>query len=97
LNEYKSYRPNNMMLYQAALRYKTMGKKCFHLGGGYSGNDSLFKFKKGFNKNGLLDFYVGRKINNEDIYEKLVKEWKIKNGLGENFRFDFFPLYRCKL
>ncbi|GAH37862.1 unnamed protein product, partial [marine sediment metagenome] len=60
-------------------------------------NDSLFKFKKGFNKNGLLDFYVGRKINNEDIYEKLVKEWKIKNGLGENFRSDFFPLYRCNL
>ena len=97
LNKYKSYRPNNMMLYQAALRYKTMGKKCFHLGGGYSGNDSLFKFKKGFNKNGLLDLYVGRKINNEDIYEKLVKEWKIKNGLGENFRSDFFPLYRCNL
>jgi len=97
LNEYKSYRPNNMMLYQAALRYKTMGKKCFHLGGGYSGNDSLFKFKKGFNKNGLLDFYVGRKINNEDIYEKLVKEWKIKNKLRKDYNSDFFPLYRCKL
>ena len=97
LNEYKSYGPNNLMLYEAALRYKTMGKKCFHLGGGYIGNDSLFKFKKGFNKNSLLDFYIGIKINNKDIYGKLVKEWKIKNGLGGNFKSDFFPLYRCKL
>jgi len=97
LNEYKSYRPNNLMLYQAALRYKKMEKKYFHLGGGYSGNDSLFKFKKGFNKNGLLDFYVGNKINNRDIYGKLVKEWKIENGIEKNFNSDFFPLYRCKL
>ena len=98
LNKYKSYRPNNIMLYQAALRYKKMGKKCFHLGGGYSGNDSLFKFKKGFNKNGLLDFYIGTKINNKDIYEKLVKEWKIKNKLEKDYNSDFFPLYRynCK-
>ncbi len=97
LNQYLFYRPNKLMLYQAALRYKTMGKKCFHLGGGYSGNDSLFKFKKGFNKNGLLDFYIGTKINNKDIYGKLVKEWKIENRLGGNFKSDFFPLYRCKL
>jgi len=97
LNEYKSYRPNNIMLYQAALRYKTRGKKCFHLGGGYSSNDSLFKFKKGFNKNGLLNFYVGNKINNKYIYDKLVKEWKIKNRIEESFESDFFPLYRCKL
>jgi hypothetical protein len=97
LNEYKSYRPNNLMLYEAALRYKTMGKKCFHLGGGYIGNDSLFKFKKGFNKNSLLDFYIGTKINNKDIYEKSVKEWKIKNKVEKDYNFDFFPLYRCKL
>jgi len=97
LNEYKSYRPNNIMLYQAALRYKKMGKKYFHLGGGYSGNDSLFKFKKGFNKNGMLNFYVGIKVNNKEIYNRLVREWKTKYNLGENFNSDFFPLYRCKL
>jgi len=97
LSEYKSYRPNNLMLYKAALRYKAMGKKYFHLGGGHRGNDSLFKFKKGFNKNGTLDFYVGTKINNKDIYNDLVKEWKIKNKLEEDFKSDYFPLYRCKL
>jgi len=97
VNQYLAYRPNNLMFYKAALRYKKMGKRYFHLGGGYSGNDSLFKFKKGFNKNGLLDFYIGIKINNKDIYEKLAKEWKIKNELEENFKSDFFPLYRCKL
>ena len=97
LSPYLSYRPNNIMLYKAALRYKSMGKKYFHLGGGYSGNDSLFKFKKGFNKNGLLNFYIGTKVNNKEIYNRLVREWKTKYNLGENFNSDFFPLYRCKL
>ena len=97
LNGYRSYRPNYLMLYQAVLRYKAMGKKCIHLGGGYSGNDSLFKFKKGFYKNGLLNFYIGTKINNKDIYEKLAKEWEIKNRLEVDYDSDFFPLYRCKL
>ena len=97
VNQYLSHRPNNLMFYKAALRYKKMGKRYFHLGGGYSGNDSLFKFKKGFNKNGLLDFYVGNKINNKYIYDRLVKEWKKKNRIEESFESDFFPLYRCKL
>lgn len=97
LSEYNSYRPNNLMLYQAALRYKEMGKKTFHLGGGYKGNDSLFKFKKGFNKNDILDFYVGKKIHQREIYNNLVEEWKNKNGLDDNFKSDYFPLYRCKL
>ena len=96
LDPYLFYRPNNIMLYKAALRYKSMGKKYFHLGGGYSGNDSLFKFKKGFNKNGLLDFYIGTKVNNKEIYNRLVRERKFKYNLGENFNSDFFPLYRCK-
>ncbi len=94
LRQYSYLRPTNIMLYEAALKYKSMGKKCFHLGGGYSGNDSLYSFKKGFNKNSVLDFYVGNKINNKYIYDKLVKEWKIKNRIEESFESDFFPLYR---
>lgn len=97
LNEYKFYRPNNIMLYKAALRYKSMGKKYFHLGGGYSGNDSLFKFKKGFNKNGILDFFIGTKIFDEKMYNVLVNRWKKKNYLAKDFKSDFFPLYRLQI
>ena len=97
LTQYLFYRPNNLMVYKAALRYKTMGKKCFHLGGGYSGNDSLFRFKKGFNQNGLLDFFIGTKIFNEKAYNLLVNKWRERNCLGKDFRSDFFPLYRLQI
>ena len=97
LAQYLFYRPNNLMIYKAALRYNTMGKKCFHLGGGYSGNDSLFKFKKGFNKNGVLDFFIGTKIFDEKAYNLLVNKWRERNYLGKDFRSDFFPLYRFQI
>jgi len=97
LHQYLFLRPNNIMLYQAALRYKSMGKKYLHLGGGYKGNDSLFSFKKGFNKNGLLDFYIGSKVFNEKVYNAIVRKWKEKNHLGKDFQSDFFPLYRLNM
>ena len=97
LKSYWPLRPNNLLFYQAALRYREMGKKNFHLGGGYKGNDSLVKFKRGFNEKGILDFYVGKKIHNRKVYNQLVKEWEKKNSLEDNFRTAFFPLYRSKL
>ena len=97
LEQYLCLRPNNIMLYEVALKYKSMGKKYFHLGGGYSGNDSLYSFKKGFNKNSVLDFFIGTKIFNEKVYNLLVNRWKKKNYLGKDFQSDFFPLYRLQI
>lgn len=97
LHGYNKFRPNNFMLYQAALRYKQKGMKYFHLGGGYKENDSLYKFKKGFNKNGILDFYIGKKIHDIKIYNKLVEIWKKENNLDNSFNSDYFPLYRFKV
>ena len=97
LTQYLFYRPNDLTVYKAALRYNTMGKKCFHLGGGYNGNDSLFDFKKKFNKNGVLDFFIGTKIFNEKAYNILVNKWRESNHLGKDFRSDFFPLYRLQI
>jgi len=96
LSEYNKYRPNNFLLYSAGLRYGEMGKKYFHLGGGYRGNDSLYSFKKGFNKNGILDFYIGKKIHNIEIYNLIVEKWKIENNLDSSFTSDYFPLYRYR-
>lgn len=97
LNQYLYLRPTNIMLYKAALKYKSMGKKCFHLGGGYAGNDSLYNFKKGFNKNSVLDFFIGTKIFNRKVYDLLVNRWREKNSIEKIFRSDFFPLYRLQI
>ena len=97
LEQYLYLRPNNIVLYEATLKHKSMGKKYLHLGGGYRGNDSLYSFKKGFNKNGVLDFFTGAKIFDEKAYNLLVNKWKERNYLGKDFRSDFFPLYRLQI
>lgn len=70
---YMNLAPNNLLLYKAAEIGKEMGLKSFHLGGGVSDNDALFSFKKSFNQNGILDFYIGRVVYNEKIFQKLVE------------------------
>ena len=93
LNDYMNLGAHNYVLYEAALLSLRKGFKKFHLGGGYGGDDSpLLRFKRTFNKNGDLDFYIGKKIYNIDKYNELVniKESSIKNKIDDNF----FPKYR---
>ena len=85
---------NNFLLYQVAKWGYQNGFKKFHLGGGFGGNESsLFKFKHSMNKNGIANFYVGRKIYMEDIYDRLVE---LRRFDDEELRSSFFPLYRFK-
>ena len=70
--EYRKYSPSNLLLYEAACWAHKNGIKQFHLGGGMAPDDSLFGFKKQFNKNGRVPFVVGRTIFNHDAYEKLL-------------------------
>lgn len=70
--EYRKYSPSNLLLYEAACWASEHGIKQFHLGGGMAPNDSLFGFKKQFNKNGRASFVVGRTIFKQDAYEELL-------------------------
>lgn len=82
---------NNLLLYRVAIWGHKQGFKQFHLGGGYSGNeDTLFKFKKSFYKGESKDFYIGKKIHNTDIYNKLVDKVTTERNINKNY----FPLYR---
>lgn len=86
---YGSLAPTNLLLYKAALWGNINGCRTFYLGGGVgSGEDSLFKFKRAFYKKDLNYFYIGKKIFDQDIYDKLLS---IRD---ENIRPSFFPLYR---
>ncbi|MCR5187271.1 MAG: GNAT family N-acetyltransferase [Clostridia bacterium] len=89
LSEYMKYGANNLALNEIALDLCKNGYKTFHLGGGYGGDNSpLLKFKKSFNKNGELDFYIGRKIYNQSIYKELCDIMNVDS------KIDFFPAYR---
>jgi hypothetical protein len=91
--EYQSLAATNLLLYEAACWGCENGYKSFHLGGGLgSKEDSLFKFKKAFNKSSETYFSIGRKIFDQEKYDELIE-----TRLQEN-EFDtdttFFPKYR---
>lgn len=91
--EYSKYRPVNLLIYEMCLWGYREGAKYLHLGGGYTGNDdSLFKFKKTFSKDGRAKFFIGKKIHNKEIYELLV-ELKREENNGKINEI-YFPKYR---
>lgn len=75
-----SLSPNNLMLWEAAKELQKRGVKRFHLGGGTTGNedDSLFLFKRRFSKD-ICQFYIGKLIFNEVIYNAICADWEQKN------------------
>lgn len=91
--EYRKYSPSNLLLYKAACWASEHGIKQFHLGGGMAPDDSLFGFKKQFNKNGRASFVVGRTIFNQDAYTELLNirkredsEFDVNNGFMIQYR-----------
>lgn len=72
LAEYRTFAPTNLILYTAANWGRDKGMKSLHIGGGVGIEDSLFHFKKQFNKNGRIGFFIGRNIFMRDKYEELL-------------------------
>lgn len=88
--EYQKFAPTNLLLYEAALWGCKNSMKSFHLGGGLGGKqDSLFAFKKAFNRKDPLPYYIGQKIFNKEAYENLI------NIRNEEITGSFFPAYRA--
>ena len=70
--EFRKYSPSNLLLYEVACWAGERGIKAFHLGGGMAPDDSLFGFKKQFNKQGRLPFVGGRTIFDKKKYYELL-------------------------
>lgn len=73
LPEYRKLAATNLLLSEAADWAVAHGIQQFHLGGGVGVEDSLLSFKKHFNRNGLLDFCIGRNIFSNEAFEELVE------------------------
>jgi hypothetical protein len=82
---FQKYRLNSKILYYIAEFYKN-DKEVFFLGGGKGG---LYRFKKELS-NKKIPYYIGKKIYNQEIYDKLVKITNREDN-------DFFPKYREKI
>ncbi len=92
--EYRKYSPSNLLLYKAACWANERGIRQFHLGGGIIEDDNLFGFKKQFNKNGRLPFFIGRTVFDEpnyiylkDIRKKMNPDFDMNNSRMIQYRF----------
>ena len=91
--KYQNLAATNLLLYEAACWGCENGFKSFHLGGGLgSKEDSLFKFKKAFNKNSETYFSIGKKIFNQEKYYDLIGIRE--KDTEDNVETSFFPRYR---
>lgn len=70
--DYMNLCSNKLLVYEVALWGVKNGYKKFHMGGGNEAEDSLFTYKRSFNKGGLKDFYIGRNIFDIIKYSKLM-------------------------
>lgn len=87
--EYLQFSPAYILKQVVAEWAYNNGYKLIHYGGGYSSDpeNPLYLFKKKFTKKDPLDYYIGKKIYNNEIYERLVKRTKTEES-------NFFPQYR---
>lgn len=93
LPQFRNLAATNLLLYEAAKWAAGQKIRRFHLGGGVANEDSLLSFKKHFNRNGLLDFCIGRQIHMPGEYEKLLR---LRAENDKNFHADnhFMIQYR---
>lgn len=90
--EYRFTAATNLLLYEAAVWACEKGIRLLHLGGGMEAEDSLFGFKKQFNRQGRLPFHVGRTVYDQDAYEELMrlrKEADEAFDMGNNFMIQY--------
>lgn len=97
-DQYFDKRPNDFLKVEALNWARNLGKKYYVLGGGYGFEDGIFKYKKSFFPDDVVNYYTGRKIINKTVYEALVKKVNVTRltaGLSELEKNDssFFPLY----
>jgi len=91
--EYRSLEPNTLLMYSAALWGYEHGYNSLMIGGGLgSEEDSLLRFKQGFNQKSNHVFKTGRRIFDKDRYRKLCDTRKHYGD--HNVNSTFFPWYR---
>lgn len=79
LTEYNKTGVNTLMYWSMIKSAKAHGCHYVHFGGGTSGDpeNSLLKYKMNFSQT-LSEFWIGKKVHNQKIYDQVVSQWKEK-------------------
>ena len=89
LEDYLHLSPAYVLRYAAVVWGKEHGYRVLHHGGGTSNaeDNPLYLFKRQFARNTDFDFYIGKKIWNQRIYDAAVQQSGLEPG-------GYFPQYR---
>lgn len=79
--EYSKVPATNYLLAKAAEILKEKGAMILNFGGGLTNeqDDYLFKFKRNFSKE-TKEFFIGKRIHNNEIYNQITEDWIEKYG-----------------
>lgn len=79
--EYSKVPATNYLLSKAAEILKEKGATILNFGGGLTNeqDDYLFKFKRNFSKE-TKEFFIGKRIHNNEIYNQIKENWIEKYG-----------------
>jgi len=97
LKEKFSLSPNDLLKYEIIKWAKNNSKKYFVLGGGYENEDGIYRHKRSFSPAGIFPFYIGSRICNAVLYNKLLnnkKEMELSKGNSWAPVTGFIPEYR---
>jgi hypothetical protein len=90
-------RPNDYLKHKIVDWGIEHDKKAFVLGGGFDGEDGIFKYKRSFAPDGVVQYFVGNRVFDKDAYADLVSqrsEWEQSQGNQWEPKDDYFPAYR---
>jgi len=91
--DYFDLRPNDFLKFEIIKWAKEKGLRSFVLGGGYGADDGIFQYKTCLAPNGIVDFFIGRKVFDKANYEKLVALRAQDNP--DCLQSGYFPKYRA--
>jgi hypothetical protein len=89
---FQQVRPTNAIIYDTILWGKRQGRKRLVLGGGYSPDDGIFRFKASFSPE-RARFFVYRRVHLPEQYAALCQSWSSIYG-RESEASAYFPPYR---
>lgn len=90
-------RPNDLLKHEVIGWGQQAGKRAFVLGGGYHGDDGIYRYKRSFAPQGTEWFRIGKRILLPDAYERSVKQrqvWHACQASPWSPRPGYFPAYR---
>jgi Acetyltransferase (GNAT) domain len=91
-------RPGDLLKHELFLWARGQRKEAFVLGGGYSRDDGIYRYKRSFAPSGSVPFKVGTVVHDQERYAHLVdrrREWEFGRGVRWAPSATFFPGYRA--